>query len=127
MTNTAYCRLKRVLMYIHNNLDRSLLVDEIANAAHCSRWQAQRDFAQATDLSIATYVRSLRLSKAATMLVETNLRQIDIVDQCGFESEMSFHRGFKRYFGCTPGNYRKRGNLIGIQHRLNESSIKVPN
>jgi AraC family transcriptional regulator len=123
MTVTVYNRMTRLLNFIHNNLDQPLLLDDIASAVHSSRWQIQRDFSQATGLSVAHYVRSLKLSKAATQLVEKADRQLDIVIQCGFESEISFHRSFKRHFGCTPGQYRKRNKKTEIQLPIDEHTL----
>jgi AraC family transcriptional regulator len=123
MTNIIRSRLNRLLNYVHSNLDKPLLVDEIANVIHCSRWQIQRDFTQVTGLSVADYVRRLKLSKAATLLLESNDKQVDIVVQCGFDSEISFHRSFKRQHGCTPGKYRKRGEKIDIQLPLDQSEF----
>jgi AraC family transcriptional regulator len=123
MTNVTHNRLTRLLNYVHSNLDKPLLVDEIAKVTHCSRWQIQRDFTQATGLSVANYVRRLKLSKAAALLLNSDHKQVDIVMQCGFDSEISFHRCFKRQHGCTPGNYRKRGEKIDIQLPLDQSEL----
>lgn len=115
MAGAVSNRVPKLLNYIHANLNKTLMVDELASVTHCSRWQIQRDFTNATGLSIAQYVRRLKLAKAAELLVDTNIRQLDIVMSCGFDSEISFHRSFKREYQCTPGQYRKRGLKTGMQ------------
>ena len=116
-------RVPKLLNYIHDNLHKTLLVDDLAKVTHCSRWQIQRDFTQATGFSIAQYVRRLKLAKAAELLIESNTRQLDIVMSCGFDSEISFHRSFKRQYACTPGQYRKRGIKTGIYLPLNPHHV----
>ena len=115
MAGAVSNRVPKLLTYIHANFNKTLMVDELASVMHCSRWQIQRDFTNATGLSIAHYVRRLKLSKAAELLVDTNIRQLDIAMSCGFDSEISFHRSFKREYQCTPGQYRKRGLKTGMQ------------
>lgn len=115
MTAVISSRVPKLLDHIHSNLNKPLPVDELAKVTHCSRWQLQRDFTHATGLSVAQYVRRLKLARAAELLLENNNRQLDIVMSCGFDSEISFHRSFKRQYQCTPGQYRKRGVKTGIQ------------
>lgn len=107
MTLAAANRLKRVFEFIQNNLNTTLLVEDIANVAHCSRWQLQRDFSNEMGMSIGQYVRQLKMTRASKLLKETDYNQLKIAQLCGFESEISFHRSFKREFDYTPGQYRK--------------------
>lgn len=108
-------RIERVLDHIHANLDMPLSVEEIAAHSCWSRWQLQRVFASATGLNVAQYIRELRLSKAAQMLLDTNRRQLDIALACGMDSEISFSRSFRQMFGCSPGSYRKRAVRTGLR------------
>ncbi|MBL4827407.1 MAG: AraC family transcriptional regulator [Spongiibacteraceae bacterium] len=107
-----------MLDYIHEHLTQALSVEAIAEKSCWSRWQLQRVFSKETGLSIAQYVRELRLSLAAEYLLSSNQRQLDIALACGFESEISFSRSFKQFFACSPGNYRRRGQRIGIRTPL---------
>lgn len=108
-------RIERVLTYIEENLDQPLTVESMADKSSWSRWQFQRVFSNATGLSVAQYVRELRLSRAAELLLTTRKRQLDIALSCGFDSEISFSRSFRQMFGCTPGAYRRRDLYVGIR------------
>lgn len=104
-----WARIERVLNYIHLNLDKPLAVSSLARIGGWSRWQFNRVFSGQTGCSVGRYVRELRLSLAAEMLLFTDQRIIDIGLACGFGSDISFCRSFKQHFGCSPAKYRQRG------------------
>lgn len=111
-------RLDRLLHHIHHHLDEPLPLERLAQLSACSRWQLQRDFQAATGLSLARYIRRLRLSRAAEWLLTSRQRQLDIALACGFDSEVSFNRAFRQEFGATPGQYRKAGIRRGLSSPL---------
>lgn len=117
-------RIKYVIDYINTHLSDSLSVEQLAKKSCWSRWQLQRVFLYKTGLTLAQYVRELRLSMAAEALVCSNRRQIDIALSVGFASEVAFNRCFRQFFNCTPGAYRKRGLRVGQRTAL---TIVSPN
>lgn len=119
-------RIALVLRHIHSNLDTSLSVETLAELAGWSRWQFQRVFNAHTGLSVAQYVRELRLSRAAEALLNTSCRQLDIALACGFCSEISFSRSFRQMFGCSPRAYRQRGQLIGLRTPIPTGDVPSP-
>ena len=92
-------RIVLILQYIDENLQKPLDVKSLAEISGWSRWQLQRVFSAHTGLSIAQYVRQLRLAIAAWKLLNSDDRQLDIALFCGFDSEVSFSRSFKQHFG----------------------------
>ena len=102
-------RIEQVLNHIHLNLDKPLAVASLARIGGWSRWQFNRVFSSETGQSVGQYVRDLRLSLAAEMLLFTDQRIIDIGLACGFGSDISFTRSFRQRFGCPPAQYRRRG------------------
>ncbi|MBN3562502.1 helix-turn-helix domain-containing protein [Aliamphritea spongicola] len=114
-------RIQQALNYIEANLDQPLTVDTLAEKSCWSRWQFQRVFMKETGMSVAQYVRGIRLSTAARLLLTTPRRHLDIALSCGFESEISFNRSFRKEYECTPGTYRKRGVFQGLRQPLSLS------
>lgn len=45
--------------------------------------------------------------KAARMVLETDLTLMNIANQCGFSDQKYFIKYFKKYFECTPSQFRK--------------------
>lgn len=108
-------RITRILHYIDKNLHQNLDVNLLADISGWSRWQLQRVFSLQTGVSVAQYVRELRLGMAAWKLINTHDRQLDIALVCGFDSEVSFSRSFKQHFGCPPRDYRQAAKFTGVQ------------
>jgi len=113
--NTTFNRIEKALDYIEAHISEPLSVESLSDLSRWSRWQFQRVFRNATGLSVAQYVRELRLSKAAEMLITSKERHLDIALNCGFTSEISFNRAFSQFFGYPPGEYRKRGIYSGVR------------
>lgn len=57
--------------------------------------------------SFAGYVHSLRRAEASRLLLQSNELIAVVGRQCGFRNEAAFHRWFKRWFGQTPGAFRR--------------------
>lgn len=112
-------RIEKVLEYIHEHLFLSLSLDDIAQQSCWSRWQLQRVFTAKTGVNVAQYIRELKLSRAAESLLDSpSERVLDIALSVGFNSEISFSRSFKQFFGCSPREYRKRGIRSGLRQPI---------
>ncbi len=92
--------------WLENNLDKSLSLDEVAARSGYSKWHLQRMFRSVTGNALGSYIRTRRLSRAATELCLQDQSILDIALQSGFDSQQSFSRAFKRQFSQTPGAYR---------------------
>lgn len=123
---TRLNRIERVLAYIHTHLDQPLLVSELAAKSCWSRWQLQRVFSEQTGMSVAHYVRELKLSDAAKQLLTGQRRIIDIALSCGFTSEANFSRAFRQQYNMTPREYRRRGIMDGIRTPLQITTLTAP-
>ena len=69
------------------------------------------------------YIRRLRLRSASCDLLSMKFNIIEIAAKYRFESQDGFCRAFKRYYGITPGEYRKLNTLAqqpGNQKRIEE-------
>ncbi|MCX5589992.1 helix-turn-helix domain-containing protein [Alcaligenes endophyticus] len=97
--------------YIQLNLgDPNLNAQRIASALGCSRATLYRAFFQ-FDLSIAEFIRELRLRQLQRLLLdpEQHLTIAQLAYRCGFFDSFNIHRLYKKRFGITPSEQRKRG------------------
>ncbi|MDR8526106.1 AraC family transcriptional regulator [Shewanella fidelis] len=115
---SSFSRIERVLDYIHQNIDKPLSLEDIADYSCCSRWQLQRVFQQQTGLNVAQYVRELKLSIAADKVLLGQERMLDIAYELGFNSEVSFSRSFKQLFQLSPREYQRRGLRVGMRNPI---------
>ena len=49
-----------------------------------------------------------RMSAAQLMLSDTSLGLLEISDKLGYSSQEYFNAAFKKYYGISPGRFRKR-------------------
>jgi transcriptional regulator GlxA family with amidase domain len=56
---------------------------------------------------MAYYVPQQRLESAHRQLRECSAKVLEIALACGYESEASFSKAFKRRYGITPGVLRR--------------------
>lgn len=125
MSSASFERICNLLRYIHDNLDKPLCLEELAQQSCWSRWQLQRVFHNDTGMTVANYVRELKLSEAAERLLSGSERVIDVAIALGFNSEVSFSRAFKHHFGLSPRQYRQRGQRTGLRQPLQSGSLSL--
>lgn len=58
--------------------------------------------------SPVTFIRTIRLRRAAAMLSEGNLSVAEISEQTGFSSPSYFSKCFQKEYGCKPSEYSSR-------------------
>lgn len=97
-----------LVVWIQGNLDNRLTIDAIADRAGYSKWHLQRIFYQTTRQTLGAYIRDRRLASAADGLKNTGEFMISIAINCGYGSQQSFIRAFKKKYGVTPSEYRGR-------------------
>lgn len=100
--------VKRVQNFIADNLDRRLTLYEIAMHAGYSPWHISNLFKEYTGKTIFEYLRSIRLSKAALVLRDTDAKVVDVALEFIFETHEGFTRAFSKEFGISPKKYSKR-------------------
>lgn len=100
--------LKDILMYISNNYNKKITLQDIGHTINLSPQYACKLFKELTNSNITTYINNFRIQSSVTLLRDGDMSITDISLDCGFESLSYFNRVFKRQFGCTPSEYRQR-------------------
>lgn len=99
--------IRAALHFILNNSHQSCSVNEIAAFTELSRRTLERRFQKFTGRTVAQEIQSVRLEKARSMLLTTELPVTDIAPLCGFSSTEYFIYVFRKHHLMTPGVYRK--------------------
>lgn len=84
-----------LLIWIEENLDMSLTLEDISIKAGYSKWHLQRMFKNITGHNLGSYIRGRRLSECAVALRFTGHSILDIGMQYQFDSQQTFTRAFK--------------------------------
>ena len=99
--------------FINENFRQQLSSSEIAAAAGFSQNYLNRKFREAAGIGVHEYLVIVRLRSAALELESTGRSVTEIATRCGFSDGNYFKDVFKKYYGLTPREYRrkKKGNL----------------
>ena len=103
-----YHRLTPVMEYVLANFGESLPVSVLAELAHLSVSQLQREFRRLFGMTPGDYILRVRLLMARRQLEETHRAVGDLALECGFYDQSHFNKAFKEHVGMTPRLYRKR-------------------
>ena len=109
---------KKVLLYIEDNLDKALTLEEIAAEFQYSRFYVARKFRESTGVTLHKYIQGRRLDEAARKLAETRQPIAQIAFEAGYGSQQAFTQAFRLTHGCTPREYRQAGGFMPRQSRI---------
>ena len=110
-----FSALRKAERFIWKNYTRKLSLQEIADASGLSAPYFSTVFKEEMGENLSNYLNRLRVEKAATMLVTTDVPISGVAFACGFEDQSWFSKIFKNITGFTPGKYREQGiNTSGI-------------
>lgn len=93
--------------YIEAHLTETIDIREVAKRASSSTFHYQRMFSFLTDMSVQEYIRNRRMTLAASELIATDTKVIDLAFKYGYESSEAFSRAFKSVHGYSPRSVRK--------------------
>lgn len=99
-------KVTSVLIYIQNNLDGDLSLEKLAEVACLSPFHFHRIFSAYRKESIKSYIRRLRLNRAARDLSCTDLPIIQVAERAGYDTQQSFNRAFKEIYNISPKKFR---------------------
>jgi AraC-like DNA-binding protein len=97
----------RIMGYIYRDYYRPNLVEYIAENEHYSKSHIVHLFKEVCASSFQDVLAYIRLSKAEKRLLDTPDTIQQISDDVGFSDVKYFTRNFKKWFRCTPSEYRK--------------------
>ncbi len=111
----------RSLQYMHQNYTEKITLQEIADYVSLSPTYFSRIFNEEMNCTVSTYINTLRVNQAKSLLKNTRYNLVDIAGIAGFEDQSYFSRVFKSITGMTPGTYRKRAGLYpDTTHEIHE-------
>ncbi|MCK9411029.1 MAG: AraC family transcriptional regulator [Prolixibacteraceae bacterium] len=108
VANMLKYNIQAILLYIQNNLEQNITVDELACIACFSKDHFSRVFKTIIGLAPCDYIISKRIERAQFLLLTTHLSHSQIIDQTGFRSISYFSRIFKKQTSISPAQYRKK-------------------
>lgn len=96
----------KVLLYISENYKNDITLKDIAHKFGISNCHLSRLFSENLNCGFCDYIHELRINYAKMLLRESEIAIGDVSFECGFSTQRSFNRVFKKLTGVTPGEYR---------------------
>lgn len=100
--------INKSLYYIYKYINTNITLDELAKLNHVSKFHYHRIFKEETGENFSDTLTSIRLQKAANLLISNKNSTItEISNNCGYTSHSSFIKAFKKRFSYTPSQWKK--------------------
>ena len=116
-------RITNVLVFIQNNLDEELSLEELSREAYFSQYHFHRVFRALVGETLQEHIRRLRLERAASYLKFSDKMITDIAFDAGYQTHEAFSRAFKLAFNCSPSEFRSNS----ISPVIGQASIHYKN
>ena len=104
---TPYRALSDLVDHIHENVDKSLNVDELARLAGMSISTLERRFRSHLGTSPKRFILHAKIAAACDRLLSTPLSVGEISESLGYQEHASFTRAFSSVMHMSPTAYRK--------------------
>lgn len=102
-------KMRRLIEFIEENLDRDLSLEAMAGEIVVSPLYLPRVFKAAFGQSPHQYVLRRRIERARKLLIGTDLPIVDVALSTGFSSQSHLSNWFLRLVGISPAEYRRQG------------------
>ncbi|MDA8010095.1 MAG: helix-turn-helix domain-containing protein, partial [Alphaproteobacteria bacterium] len=99
-------RLLQIVRRMEENLETPLTREELVADLDISTRQMERLFRKYLHKTPDRYYLDLRLDRARHMLLQTQMRVLEVALACGFVSASHFSRCYRDRFNRTPRNER---------------------
>ncbi|WP_288593786.1 AraC family transcriptional regulator [uncultured Victivallis sp.] len=105
-------RYSTVLEYIDRNLEKNLIVTQLAVIAGMNYNNFSADFHRTFGITPKQYICNHRIERAKALLLGSDLTIKQVSARVGYDNEFFFYRLFKKYTGQTP-KYFRNNNMLG--------------
>jgi AraC-like DNA-binding protein len=111
--------LEETRQFIEKNFTRDIPVELLCKEFGLNRTKLQEGFNQLFGISVHAYISQVRMSKARTLLTDTDESVKAIAVECGYKSISSFTRIFTRLHKVSPMQYR---SLVLSNRKLSDKT-----
>jgi DNA-binding response OmpR family regulator/nitrogen-specific signal transduction histidine kinase len=100
--------INEAVLLVENNLSNEQFdIKVMVDTLNMSQSTLYRKIKSLTGLSLTGFIRSVRLKKAAEIILTTNEKMSTVAIIVGFNDNKYFRESFKKQYGCLPSEYKE--------------------
>lgn len=93
--------------YIREHYNQAITLEDVSEVAGFNTTYFSSLFKKETGKTFLEYLSGVRMEQAKTLLKETNMSVASICEEVGYSDVKYFTKGFTKYTGLKPNEYRK--------------------
>jgi YesN/AraC family two-component response regulator len=107
-SNSDSDRLEKVMLFLHENYQRSINLTDVSNLINASESSLTRFLKKWTGKTFIDNLNDIRIAEAACKLIDTSDSISEICYKSGFNNLSNFNRVFRKRKGLTPTEFRDK-------------------
>ncbi|HHV10850.1 MAG TPA: AraC family transcriptional regulator [Clostridiales bacterium] len=110
--------LSNIIDYIQREFKSETVLEDMYRNIGMSEKSVYRLLKSSIGMTAKDLILSFKINFAQMLLKSTQISINVISEECGFDSENTFYRVFKKYTGVTPNEYRKYGAAVAVNKNI---------
>lgn len=99
-----------IVKYINENFKSEIYLDNVASRFDMTPKYFSYYFKKELNVGFSEYLTNLRIEEAKRLLLKTKMSIAEIVNEIGYQNNITFNTAFKKKTGMSPSQYRKNSN-----------------
>ncbi|MBU5593779.1 AraC family transcriptional regulator [Amphibacillus sp. MSJ-3] len=95
-----------IIKYINTHYSNDISLTLLSQKFHLNEQYISRLFKDVTGNNIINYLNAVRINEAQRLLIESDMKVIEISKSVGYSNNVHFWRVFKKLMGISPSEYR---------------------
>ncbi|MBS4534550.1 response regulator [Clostridium sp. D2Q-14] len=98
----------KAIKYIQDNFQNSITLTDVANHVNLSTSYLSKLFKKELQMKFSVFLTNCKMERARELLENTDESILNISIELGYNESNYFSKVFRKKYGETPSNYRKR-------------------
>ncbi len=116
--------------YVYTHFTEQIDLTNISESLNYNKYYFSNLIKTITGMNFLEYLNHVRVLAAERFLISTDKKISEIAYDCGFSDIRSLNRYFKKWYSCTPNEYKKLNNKLSalkeksVVYTLNNPKVK---
>lgn len=106
----------RIKLYLEQNYALPLTLGGLSRSFGLNLFKLKHLFKEVTGFPVIQYLQRVRLNEASVLLADQSLQVDQIASLVGYQYTNNFSTAFKKWFGCTPTQYRQKPLIVTLRN-----------